>query len=379
MPSTSNWDPVTGLRVLRQVLFGEQHTHLLFQYGRAGIDRCSAHRQIGLRIMGWTYQATYAAALPPVITAVTATPGTTTATITWTTGKNSNSRVDYGTSPAALTLNSSDPAFLTSHSLSLTGLAAATTYYFRVTSLDSAGNSATLPATSGSPASFTTINPAPPVISAVTATPGLGATATITWTTNKLSNSRVDYGTSAASLTLNVTNASMVTAHSIALAGLIQGTTYYYRVTSVDALSNSASSPAPPAAASFVENTGVSVWSPSVTPGIVDSSDAIALEVGMKFRSDVAGVVTGVRFYKAAANTGTHTGHLWTSTGTLLGSVTFANETASGWQQASFATPLSIAANTTNSPGSFTESIVENSQIRADVRGESLNAGRWSR
>ena len=231
------------------------------------------------------YLATYAAALPPVITAVTATPGTTTATITWTTDKNSNSRVDYGISPTALTLNASDPALITSHSLSLTGLATATTYYFRVTSVDSSANSATSPATSGSPASFTTIDPTPPVISAVTATPGLGATATITWTTNKLSNSRVDYGTSAASLTLNVSDSTMVSSHSLTLTGLAQGTTYYYRVTSVDALSNSASSPAPPAAASFVENTWVSVWSPSVTPGIVDSADANALEVGMKFRS----------------------------------------------------------------------------------------------
>src|SRR5206468_1700574 len=51
--------------------------------------------------------------------------------------------------------------------------------------------------------------------------------------------------------------------------------------------------------------------------------------------------------YKAAANTGIHTGHLWTSTGTLLGSVSFGNETASGWQQADFTTAISVAANTT--------------------------------
>src|SRR5450759_206848 len=74
----------------------------------------------------------------------------------------------------------------------------------------------------------------------------------------------------------------------------------------------------------------------------------------MKFRSDVAGAVTGVRFYKAAANTGTHTGNLWSSTGTLLGSVTFTNETASGWQQANFSTPVSIAANTTYIVSYFT-------------------------
>jgi hypothetical protein len=67
----------------------------------------------------------------------------------------------------------------------------------------------------------------------------------------------------------------------------------------------------------------------------------------MKFRSDVAGTVTGVRFYKGSANTGTHTGHLWSSTGTLLASLTFGSETASGWQQASFSTPVAITANTT--------------------------------
>lgn len=44
---------------------------------------------------------------------------------------------------------------------------------------------------------------------------------------------------------------------------------------------------------------------------------------------------------------GTHTGHLWSSTGTLLASVTFTGETASGWQQATLSTPVAISANTT--------------------------------
>jgi hypothetical protein len=56
----------------------------------------------------------------------------------------------------------------------------------------------------------------------------------------------------------------------------------------------------------------------------------------------VNGQVKGVRFYKGAANTGTHVGHLWTLSGTQLGSVTFTSETSSGWQQALFATPISI-------------------------------------
>ena len=42
----------------------------------------------------------------------------------------------------------------------------------------------------------------------------------------------------------------------------------------------------------------------------------------------------------------THVGHLWSSTGTLLATATFTGETASGWQQVSFSTPVAIAANT---------------------------------
>ena len=66
----------------------------------------------------------------------------------------------------------------------------------------------------------------------------------------------------------------------------------------------------------------------------------------MKFQSDVTGYITGIRFYKGTGNTGTHVGHLWTSTGTLLASATFSGETATGWQQVTFATPVAITANT---------------------------------
>jgi hypothetical protein len=70
------------------------------------------------------------------------------------------------------------------------------------------------------------------------------------------------------------------------------------------------------------------------------------VELGVKFRSDVSGTITGIRFYKASTNTGTHVGNLWTSTGTLLATATFSGESASGWQQVNFATPVPIAANT---------------------------------
>ena len=67
----------------------------------------------------------------------------------------------------------------------------------------------------------------------------------------------------------------------------------------------------------------------------------------MKFRSDVAGSVTGIRFYKTSAMAGTHTGRLWSTTGVNLATVTFAGESATGWQQATFSSPVAINPNVT--------------------------------
>ncbi len=92
--------------------------------------------------------------------------------------------------------------------------------------------------------------------------------------------------------------------------------------------------------------TPTSIWPSNPLPASVDGGDLNSVELGVKFRSDVAGFITGIRFYKAAGNTGTHIGSLWSSTGTRLAQVTFAGEAASGWQQMNFASPVAIAANT---------------------------------
>ena len=88
------------------------------------------------------------------------------------------------------------------------------------------------------------------------------------------------------------------------------------------------------------------IWSSSVVPGSIETSDTDSIEVGVKFRSDVDGQITGIRFYKGPNNAGTHVGSLWSSSGTLLATAVFTNETASGWQQVDFSTPVAITANT---------------------------------
>ena len=90
-----------------------------------------------------------------------------------------------------------------------------------------------------------------------------------------------------------------------------------------------------------------SIWSATATPANPNEADSSAVELGVKFRADVAGSITGIRFYKSSQNTGTHVGRLWSRSGTLLRSATFSGETASGWQQVTFASPVPVSANTT--------------------------------
>jgi len=86
-----------------------------------------------------------------------------------------------------------------------------------------------------------------------------------------------------------------------------------------------------------------SLGSPTAAPPGGPDPDAVGTELGTRFRSDVSGTVSGIRFYKQTGNTGTHLGHLWTTTGTPLATVTFAGETASGWQQAAASGATGVA------------------------------------
>jgi hypothetical protein len=92
-----------------------------------------------------------------------------------------------------------------------------------------------------------------------------------------------------------------------------------------------------------------------------DHKPTVGQELGVKFTSSAAGTITGIRFYKTSGNAGTHTGELYAANGTRLAQATFVNETATGWQTVSFATPVAITANTSytaayfSSLGNYTE------------------------
>jgi len=74
------------------------------------------------------------------------------------------------------------------------------------------------------------------------------------------------------------------------------------------------------------------------------SNEDSPVELGLKFKSSVAGLVNGVRFFSPNNPSGIYTGNLWSREGTLLSSATFINVNASEWQEVLFATPIQIEA-----------------------------------
>jgi hypothetical protein len=90
-----------------------------------------------------------------------------------------------------------------------------------------------------------------------------------------------------------------------------------------------------------------SIWADSALPQNANINDPNSVELGVRFTADVNGTISGIRFYKGPADTGTHTGSLWSTDGTRLATATFSGESAAGWQEVHFSTPVAVTANTT--------------------------------
>jgi methionine-rich copper-binding protein CopC len=302
---------------------------------------------------------------PPTVTARTPAPNATNVPLNTTATATFSEPVQSGTIsfvlrdpggtavPANVTYNSGTrTATLTPSSL----LAPGTTYTATVSgAADLAGNVMTAP----SVWSFTTGTPdtTPPSITAQTPAPGAVNIATNTTVTAQFSES-IQSGTLSFVLrdsSNNVVPSAVAyndatrTATLTPNALLASSATYTATVSGAqDAAGNPMSAPVSWSFTTASVGSGpFSIWSASAVPQVAMDPDLSATELGVKFRSDIAGLITGIRFYKGSQNTGTHVGHLWTSTGTLLATATFTNETATGWQQVSFATPVSINPNTT--------------------------------
>lgn len=156
-------------------------------------------------------------------------------TVAWDTDEDTDSKVSYGFSEPYPDFVY-DAAPTNSHSLDLNGLAPSSTYKYRTSSKDAAGNVST-----SAEFTCTTLDTVPPAISNVRCDNVTADSFLVDWTTDELSDSRVDYGLTDA-YTAAASNSSLVANHQVALSALRPATTYHYKVTSHDAASNATSS-----------------------------------------------------------------------------------------------------------------------------------------
>ena len=282
------------------------------------------------------------ATAPGQATNVTATAGKGSATINWTAPSSGGPVTSYTITPfigstaqTPTTINGTPPATNTT----ISGLTPGTSYTFTVQASNPNGTGAVS-------AQSNAVTPQPK--SAPTAPTNIGASAAsgsavVNWTDpsddggSPITGYKVTPYIGTTAQTPVSVGADQTTA---SVTGLTNGTTYTFTVTATNAIGSTES----------VKSAAVS---PSdtifdlATPAMIDSFDAGDVNVGVKFTPSTQGLITGIRFYKASTNTGTHVGDLWSASGQLLASATFSNESASGWQTVSFSQPVTINAGTT--------------------------------
>ncbi|OGZ34075.1 MAG: hypothetical protein A2Y98_03315 [Candidatus Portnoybacteria bacterium RBG_19FT_COMBO_36_7] len=193
--------------------------------------------------------------------------GTNQATLSLTTNESATCRYS---ATAGIAYSSMSNTFLTtggtSHSASISGLTDQNTYTYYVKCQDSAGNA--------NPDDYqitfsvaSTTDTIPPVLSSITASSIISDSAVITWTTNEVSDSQIEYGTTASYGSQTSLAVSLATYHSVTLSGLFASTLYHYRVKSRDAASNLAIS----LDFTFTTNSFVSP-TPTPAPTLADGS-----------------------------------------------------------------------------------------------------------
>ena len=284
----------------------------------------------------------YALPLPGQVTNVTASAaGTASANVSWSAPSSGGPVTSYRVTPyVGSTAQTPKTVAASNTATTVTGLTTGTTYTFKVEALNANGPG---PASAAS----NTVTPTGPVVpsapTSVVARPAT-ASARVTWT---LPSGDGDSAITGQTITPYIGSTAQTpmqvgaSATSATMTGLTNDTTYTFKVTATNGIGTS-----PASAASNAVTPEATVFD-FATPATIDSGDVLPVELGVKFKADFNGAVTGIRFYKAAGNTGTHIGSLWTASGTRLAQATFTNETDSGWQAVTFSSPVTITPGTT--------------------------------
>jgi adhesin/invasin len=270
--------------------------------------------------------------------------------ILWTTDEPATSRVDYGLTDSYGRSTSTGSGRAVSHSVTLMGLAAASTYHYRVYSEDASGNGAFSP-----DRSFSTPDIDAPLISEVAAGGITGVGATITWTTSEPATSQVDYGLTDQYGQSTELDTDLVISHSVSLTGLSAGKTYHYRVRSKDDSNHEGYSD------DYTFSTGTAgylVISPATAAVTAGSTRTYTAEAFDQFNNSLGNVTPATVFSIQSGAGGSWSGNvytskkpgIWTVTGTYTGLTGTATLTVSVGSVASIvispSTSTVIAGNT---------------------------------
>lgn len=287
-------------------------------------------------------------ATPPAApTGVVATPTNESATVSWTAPTDGGSQITrYTVTPHAgstalqSTVVSGSPA---ATSTVIAGLSNGTAYTFTVTATNAAG-------TGPESAASSAVSPAPTAPGAPTSVSAVAgdASATVSWTAPSADGGATVTGYTVTPYLGTIPQQTTTsTGTSAVVTGLTNGTAYTFTVAATNAIGIGAASGASGAVVpSGSRSCPCALFPATATPAVSDSGDGDAVSLGLRFTSNTNGYILGLRFYRDAANTGSHIGTLYTADGVVLGSLTFA-DAAPGWQSATFADPVAVTANTT--------------------------------
>jgi hypothetical protein len=264
----------------------------------------------------------------------------------------------------------------TRHALPTPPLSNNQSYTFYVRCQDTAGNANT----NDYPIAMSVAAPdvTPPAISAIGLTSLTPYTATVSWTTNEVSDSQLEYGLTASYGTVMPLNPSTVLLHKVNLSNLTPETTYHFRVKSRDAAGNLSvsgdrtfkTSPVVPIlntvfriAGEPTELSGTAdgaVVTPSTTPAGVTGRLRVSAPGAVRFAPATVG--NGVFFQNCCSHVGSaHYRFLGTGLGSIFnsneGEVSFSLTSTRTWAQRQ-ATPFRTVFGVEDTAGNYLFSFV---------------------
>ena len=151
----------------------------------------------------------------------------------------------------------------------------------------------------------------PPTISNRTATNITSNSATITWTTNEVADSQVDYGQTTAYGATTPLDSSLALSHSVPIAGLVAGTPYHYRARSRDVAGNLTVS----ADGTFSTLSGPDTVPPSI-PANLNATPISSTQIDLAWTASSDNVgVTGYKVFRDGAQIATTGSTSFSNTG----------------------------------------------------------------